>query len=347
MLKRILVGLLLLISNLSLAFAGDPYTVSGVEVDATGSNAIEAQNIAVSEGQVKAAKILLNRLTLSSQRNGQNFDTVLPETILPMIRSLEISNERRSNQRYLGEVTVGFSASEVQKYLAERGMTMMSSQSEERLIVPVLSGSSLWTENEWHEVWKTGGFSNSLTPVKILALEQGNDSLLNSTQAMSGDIDALKRLGSFFNSRRVLVAYAEPGFGAVNVRIIDVETDTGLKKDLGTVSGTEMSDAAWATISRLEDDWKASSATLASSAVTTPVSVLYRSHDDWIWLQGVINTSSQIQGARLDALSKDGALMSITYGGDIERLRNELSYKGVELRQDPALGTILVRKGRY
>lgn len=321
--------------------------VSGVQVDATGSNAIEAQNMAVSEGQVRAAQILLSRLTLPSQRAGQNFETIPAETILPMIQSLNISNEKRSNQRYLGEITVGFSRSEVQKYLAERGLTMMSSQSEERLVIPVMSGTSLWIENEWNAVWQSPAFTNSLTPVKILSSELGNDSLISGSQASGGDMTALKRAGSYFNSRRVLVAVAEQGFGNVNVRILDVETDTGVKREIGTVSGLDYADAAWATISRLEDDWKVSSATLASSAVTTPVSVLYRSHDDWIWLQGIINNSAQIQGARLDALSKDGALMSITYGGDMERLRSELSYKGVELRQDAALGTILYRKDRY
>lgn len=347
MIKRFLVGLLFLLTNLNLAIAGDPFVVSGIQVDATGSNAIEAQNLAVSEGQVRAAQILLERLTLPSQRAGQNFNAITPDVVLPMIRSLEISNEKRSTQRYLGEVTVGFSQSEVQSYLAELGMTMMSSQSEERLVIPVVSGASLWSSNEWNSVWQSPAFSNSLTPVKILAADQGNDSLLSASQARAGDMTALKRVGSYFNSRRVLVAIAEPGIGDVNVRIIDVETDTGNKREIGTVSGASYAEAAWATISRLEDDWKVSSATLASSAVTTPVSVLYRSHDDWIWLQGVINNSAQIQGARLDALSKDGALMSITYGGDMERLRNELSYKGVELRQDAELGTVLYRKGRY
>lgn len=347
MLKRITSFLFACLAYVNFAFAGDPFMVSGVQVDATGSNAIEAQNIAVSEGQVRAAQILLNRVTLPSQRAGQNFASITPEVILPMIRSLEISNEKRSTQRYLGEISVGFSQSEVQKYLASKSMTMMASQAEKRLVVPVLSGTSLWSENEWQSIWGSPAFQNSLTPVDVIIPTRGNDSLISASQASVGDMAALKRLGDFFGVRRILVANAVPGPGSINVRIEDVEVDTGLKRDLGSISGADYPDAAWQVISRLEDEWKVANASLSANAVTTNVSVLYKSHNDWIWLQSVINNSAQIQGARLDALSKDGALMSLTYGGDIERLRNELSYKGVELRQDPEIGTVLFRKGRY
>jgi len=78
-----------------------------------------------------------------------------------------------------------------------------------------------------------------------------------------------------------------------------------------------------------------------------PVSILYRSHSEWLRLKEAINGSAQIQDARLDALSKDGALMTITYGGDIGRLRNELAFKGVDVREDPSLGVVLGSTGRF
>jgi len=39
--------------------------------------------------------------------------------------------------------------------------------------------------------------------------------------------------------------------------------------------------------------------------------------------------------------------MTITYGGDITRLRNELAFKGVDVRNDPSLGVVLARTGRF
>jgi len=64
---------------------------------------------------------------------------------------------------------------------------------------------------------------------------------------------------------------------------------------------------------------------------------------DWIALQDAINTSAQIKGARLDALSKDGALMTISYGGDLDRMANELRFKGVRVEQDPRIGLVFRR----
>jgi len=76
------------------------------------------------------------------------------------------------------------------------------------------------------------------------------------------------------------------------------------------------------------------------------VSVLYRSQSEWQQLKSAIDDSAQIQDARLDAMSKDGALMNITFAGDMERLRRELAFKGVDIRDDPKLGMIFTRSGR-
>jgi len=64
------------------------------------------------------------------------------------------------------------------------------------------------------------------------------------------------------------------------------------------------------------------------------------SHEDWLRLQEAINGSAQITDARLDALTKDGAMMTLTVG-DLGRLANELSFKGVMVKSDPKIGTYL------
>ncbi|NNE58667.1 MAG: hypothetical protein HKN36_11215 [Hellea sp.] len=347
MLKRIFLLLSFIWLSIGLAFAADPFTVAAVPVDAVGANAIEAQTKANLEGQAVAAAKLLNRLTLPSERGGKDFSAIQPEEISRMIRALNVSNEKRSNQRYLGDITVAFVPSEVKKYLDSQGLTMISSQAGNRLVVPVLSGSPLWTENVWQQAWSSPAFSHALTPVSTIIPEQGNDTLISADQALAGDMTALKRLGNLLGARQILVATAEPALGGIRVRLSDISVDASTRTDLASYTAGSYAEASQMAIARLEDSWKRATVTLVENAVSMPVSVLYRSHEDWIWLQSAINDSAQIQGARLDALSKDGALMSVTYGGDIERLRTELSYKGVELREDPKLGTILFRKGRY
>ncbi|MCF6275442.1 MAG: hypothetical protein L3J05_06735, partial [Robiginitomaculum sp.] len=128
--------------------------------------------------------------------------------------------------------------------------------------------------------------------------------------------------------------------------IIDIALDTGTSRNLGRVSGFSAAQTVAQVVGTVEDDWK-NSAVVAVDArsVVMPVSVLYRSHADWAALQDVINGSAQIRSAQLQAVSKSGALMSLYYGGDIERLRNELAFKGVSLRQDENIGMVLTRTG--
>ena len=144
-----------------------------------------------------------------------------------------------------------------------------------------------------------------------------------------------------------MVEGSSSSFG-FTANVTDITLDTGHKR-LATVTGAPSADAlATQIVSQLENDWKVSSVTLASEASTSPVTVLYSSHGEWQTLQQAINTSAQIQDARLDALSKDGALMTVTYG-DFHRLQTELQFKGVTVRQDPQLGLVFAgaNSGRF
>lgn len=331
----------------SVALAADPFTVAGVPVDAQGANAIEAQTTAISEGQAAAANVLINRLTLSSERATKRLAPLEPETIAKMIRALEIANEKRSVNRYLGDITVAFNPSQVQQVLRDRGLTMISTQSRGRLVLPVLNGAPLWSDNGWNLAWRNPAFGHALTPVRGIAPGEGNASIVSATDASVANIEALRRAGQRYGVDQVLVAIASPGPGGVDVRLTDVALDTGQSRNLGRVSAGDYNQAAWAAVEKLEENWKSASVSLEENAETMTVSVLYRSHNDWLTLQDAINGSAQIQDARLDALSKDGALMTLTYGGDMDRLRGELGFKGVTVRTLPEIGVVLTRTGRY
>ncbi len=328
----------------SLAFAADPFTVVGIPVDATGETPIEAQTLAIQDGQARAAKAIVERLTLAGERAVRPMAPIEVETAAKMIRALEIANEKRSNNRYLGDITVAFNPSEVQKYLKANGLNMVATQARTRLVLPVLEGQPLWSMNPWALVWQDGRYSHALTPIKSLGLGEGDDSLISSSEASAMDINALKRVGSRFGVDQILIVGTS---GGLTANVTDIALDTGQKRDLGFVSGADFQDLANQVVGNLEADWKQASVSTAENAVSMAVSVLYDGHSEWLRLKDAINGSAQIQDARLDALSKDGALMTITYGGDMARLRNELSFKGVDVRNDPSLGVVLARTGRF
>lgn len=318
------------------AQADDPFTVTGVSVDATGTSPIEAQTLAIRDGQARAANILLERLTVEADRLSQGTAPISEDNAAKMIRAMEIDNEKRSASRYLGDISVAFNPSAMQAYINQSGLTMVSSQARDRLILP-LSNGQIDTLSSWFQAWEKSGSQHALTPVKALTEEQAATLPISSSALAARDMGALKQVGAMFNVQQLLIADDLGGL----VKVTDIALDSGNKQDF-TVSGGPS-----AVVSKLESDWKSAAVSVAANAVDMPVSILYSSHREWLRLKDAINGSAQIQDARLDALSKDGAVMTLTYGGDIARLRNELSFKGVSLKEDPKLGVVLSPSGRF
>ena len=312
----------------SRAFAADPFTVGGISVDATAATAIEAQTNAIQDGQLRAATALIDRLTLDGERAANPIPELTPDVVGRMIRALEVGQERRSANRYLGEITVAFNPSQVQQFLRDSNLTMVSSQARERLVLVKETG--LRGGDSLQGVFSDPRLSYALTPLQAASAEDA------AFLSASPSDDELSAIASKYGLNQLLIV---DGTG----NIMDISVDTGNRQNFYISPLPGDSSFADRVVGRLEADWKQASAVVASEIVTTAVSVLYTSHSDWITLQDAINTSAQIKGARLDALSKDGALMTISYGGDIDRLATELRFKGVRVEQDPGLGLVFKR----
>ncbi len=317
-----------------LSHAADPFTVTNIAVDAQGATAIEAQEIALQDGQAQAAAIMLRRVTLPSETAARGVPEPTPEMIGRMIRALEISNEQRTAQRYFGDVTIAFNPNEVRRFLQANRLSLFSSQAQNRLVVPFFR----LDETALSDVLTKGGYEHALTPLVVAQSEQGFDPAI-----ASGNIDAAARLAAGYNLNQVLALSADETLQGYAVSLTDISLNSRTARNLGTVTGPSLELAVAAAVERLQDDWKQASVSLAASAQDLPVSVLFSSQSDWQQLQDVINDSAQIQSARLDAISKDGALMTLSYGGDLQRLTNELFFKGVVLKSDPDMGIIIGR----
>jgi len=281
----------------SFAQAADPFTVTGLPVDASANSAIEAQTLAIQDGQLRAANIVLKRLTLEGERMVKPLPDMTPETVGRMIRALEINNEKRSSNRYLGDISVAFNPREVQSYLRGLDLTLMSSQARPRLIIPV--GSA-----EFAQAFGSDRYSHALTPLTPSGLAE---SFVPNTEQQ-------KALAAEYGTQQLLIVEELPGYGGTAANVTDVALDTGLSRAFSVTGAASSADLGDKIVAQLENDWKAASATTAQADITSVVSVLYDTHSEWLTLQKAINTAAQIKGARLDALSRDGALMTRRYG---------------------------------
>ncbi|WP_017930362.1 hypothetical protein [Robiginitomaculum antarcticum] len=316
------------------AFAGDPFTVTAVPFDADGKNAIQAQTKALAEGQVMAARIMIDRL---NARPGASIPAITPQTAAKMMRAMSLANERRSNSRYMGDITVAFNPQAVQTFARENGLTLVTQQDAPRLVIP-LSPNGFADGAQWFTDFREGGYDNGLAPLVALPDDQRYSGYIRADAARSGDLDALRQTGRAVGVTNVLIASANSA--GTRITLTDIALDTGRTSDLGTVS----SNAEMAA--RMDNAWKKRATAKPAKTHEMTVTVLYSSHQDWQRIQRLINGSSLISGARLDALSKDGALMRLTVSGPMDDLVKELEYRGVEIKELPPIGTVMRFAGR-
>lgn len=304
------------------ALAADPFTVAKVPVDATAESAIQAQTRAVQNGYLIAARELLNRLTLEGERAERGLPELSIATVGPLIRGQTIDNERRSATRYLGDVSISFNPSAVQTLLRRQGLTMITSQASPRLAVPI----GITPNSDLGRDILSGRYAHSLSPV----LSPSADDM--RALAVEPTSEQLRSLAARYDVDQVLVLRSTAG----RLSATDLSLSSGSSNQLSSSRGLG------GLVAQLESAWKATSAVPSSEAISATVTVLYTSQSEWQRLQTAINNSAQVRDARLDALSKDGALMTLSFGS-VDRLAAEMAQKGVRVYEDPQLGLVVRR----
>jgi hypothetical protein len=344
------------------ATADDPFTVSGVTIDATASNALEAQTAAMRQGQSDAARILIERLTLAEDRleTGLDFTPRMDETgemvveysladdiVAEMISGLEISDEQRSATRYLAQLDVSFDPRVVERVLAGYGVPFVASQSRPTLVLPVFEQAGqfiLWDENPWRAAWEAQDFANALTPMYAPADPEARG-LLSARAALSLHEDGLRQLGALYGVSRIAILRAQERdglrrFGGYLV-ILPVNGEMQIETwGPETVFGG-WSNAARSFVVSREDVWKQQSIVRDGEEQEMRVTVIYSGLPEWHSLRDVLTGASLVADARLDALSRDGALMTVNYRGDLGQLVNELAERGAALEDHPGVGWVV------
>ncbi len=356
--RSILAALCLSLASLSSAHADDPYTVTGVAIDATASNALEAYQVALRQGQRDAARRLVRRLTLAEDRVGTPLDLqphvdeagethagfALSDAIIAeMISGLEISNEQRSATRYLAELEVSFHPRTVARVMEAYGVSFVESQSRPMLVLPVYEGENgflLWESNPWRAAWRQN-FSNALTPMITPARAD-----ITPRQALELDEPALLALARSQGVNRIAVLRAGERNGARRFGgyLIEILQDGSLAVETWgphTVYG-DWNTGARDFVADREEAWKVQSIVRDGEETELRVTVMYSGLPEWRSLQQALTRASLVRNAQLDALSRDGARMTVSYRGAFEQLVSELAERGATLEEHPGLGWVVL-----
>lgn len=323
---------------------GQALIVRNVEIDATASTAFEAQSQAMTAGQLRAAEILIARLTLAEDRLEQGVPPLTADGAAGLIAGLQIADEQRSSTRYRGVLTVAFDRREVRNYFNALGLPYVESQAAPILVVPVLEGANgdaIWGTS-WLRAWQEGGFDTALTPALVVGTREGSGGRdpISVREARNLDEGALRALAGLYGVDTVAVILAREGGGAVRAVGVTIEftAEGSTRTNIPSAAHRGYADAAARIVERREEVWKRASVVRDGGSAELAVTLIFSSIDEWRDLQNAVAGASLIENARLDALSRTGAAMTITHRGTRAQVMSELGARGARLEEEDALG---------
>tara|TARA_R110000868_G_scaffold102441_19_gene282110 strand:- start:2587 stop:3666 length:1080 start_codon:yes stop_codon:yes gene_type:complete len=354
--RPIFAAICLFLVSPALAVADDPYTILGVSIDATGSNALDAQTIAMRRGQAMAAQRLIERMTLPEDRAGTPLDfgsagaidsIFDASAIAELISGLQIDNEQRSATRYLGELDVNFDRRAVVRLLTSYGVPFVESQARPTLVLPVYDAGGqfyLWDSNPWLSAWTSRSYAHALAPM-IVPGDSAARSILSARDALALDEAGLREMAALYGVSRIAVLRGQERDGVRRMGGFLVSFDAGAEMAVETwgpetVYGS-WRDGAMSFVVGRENAWKREAIVRNTSTEEMRITVIYGGLTEWQSLQAAVTGASLVSNARLDAISRDGALMTVSHRGALEQLMSELAERGAALEEHPGLGWVV------
>jgi hypothetical protein len=325
------------------AQANNVYVVAGVYVDVTAANAASAQQAGFASAAQIAFNRLVRRLTAPDEVAAHGGPPQADQATLDrLLLSTDVEEERRSGTRYIGRLTVRFDPSGVRSLLRSQNLTVVDTRSAPVLVAATaVDGAPPDTVAMWRAVWREGGFEEELVPLTAApdALQgapnwQAAAPYAQSAAAASALYATLRIQGSTASATLVEVAAnARRDRGVVTAQIGGGD-DAALRAALASL-------AAQAN-DRIQTEWKAHIAIGGGQRARVSASALYGDERQWETIKSALSAAAQtlISEIRIEAVGREGALVSFSFVGDRDQLAAELARRGVQLL-DSAMGPVL------
>ncbi len=321
----------------------NPYAVAGVYVDATAANSAAAQQQGFASAQRQGFERLVRRVTLPDDLARLGAPQLDQVSLDRLVLSVDVEDERRSGTRYVGRLTVRYDPVGVRGVLRSAGFALVDQRTAPVLVAPtVYSGVDEATAILWREVWVQGGFGQELAPLVVAPATLGGApdwetarSAAQAGAAGSAMYAALRASGTSFSATLTEVG------------------PQGLRRDRGEVAAVAASvdppavraalaQLAESASARLQNEWKATLATSTGQRARVSASALYSSQAQWQQIKAGLEAAAAtlISEIRIEAVAREGALVSFSFVGQRQQLTAELQRHGVTL-QDSAMGPVL------
>ena len=219
------------------------------------------------------------------------------------------------------------------------GAYFVESRARPFVVFPVLTGGGdplLWRDNPWREAWADNRHSDELA---ALISPTGDLQEIVATPAnavVARNQRVLRAAIERYGVDRALVAQAREVSGGLAARIIEIDfASGGAEIDHGSVRASSYPALAAAVSAELQNKWKRQAVVRTDITSQIELSVLYRTQAEWLLVKNALGNAALVDNAQLDALTSDGALMTVIHRGAPEQLMTVLGERGVALVEGP------------
>jgi hypothetical protein len=318
------------------------YTVTGVKVDVTEKDAVQAKLKAISDAQLKAFAILARRL--ASPDAAKRLSKLGRREIGRMMASMSVEHEQIAPGRYIGRLTIRFLRARVQAAFNNAGIGFTEKQAPKIVIVPVWNGPQgpvAWQENIWRQAWLDLKAENSIVPVIVPLGDLTDSQAITAEEIIAGHETKLGAIKFRYQAEAILVAIATPKtknsikatmtgdspLGRIGFdKLYKANADENLKALAQRIA------ARFHTV--MVDKWKKQGG--GAPSVSRPpqsfaVSVPFSSMGEWNNIRIELLTTPGVTGVDVTSISDRGAVILLSYVGDFPRLQSTLASARLKL----------------
>ena len=342
------------------------YEVAKLSVDTTAADAVAARKMGMAEAEMRAVKIVLQRLVpLSAQ---ELLPELSQEDVEGLVNGVSIRKEQNSTTRYIATLDVSVNEQGIKQLLQDQGIPYGEGRAPSISILPlVIAGGSVTGGggDVWRQAWEDLDLTHSMTPATILRPRP--DLGLDTVKAvLAGDAQVLESMQADYGYGPLVIAVGETVNGEFVTRLAGADSvgaiNFGRRDALGGDAKAAARSAAATAFAIIENRWKVTQSgetpttEVKSAEGTEPgagsppkgevprnvvAEVEFSGLKDWQDMRGRLMNVAGIQALEVNSLSARAASITFDYAGSLGRLQKELDQNGFVF--DEREGTFVLR----
>lgn len=317
------------------------YSVSGVPIDATAASSTVAKSQALTAGRQVAFQRLVSRVTLPEDIQAKGgIPVIAPDVLERMIASYSVSDEKSSTVRYLARLTVEFDATAVKSWLTSFGATPINSRALPLAVFPFAPNAPEPDRVALSTAWRSAGLESELVPLalsSVPAVENqfpayeaaakaagAGGAVLASVQTTeaNGTLTAMTKVTKLENGARFELGSAQASVPAPSAAARSTAIQTLMDKSVIAASNL------------VQLEWKRRAVVRGGQVASVAVTAEYSSLEEWNAIRNALGRSTIIRDIRIEAISKDGALLTIAYTGSEAQLQTDVAQSRLTLQSE-------------